>query len=185
MSRLVVFRGDRGRLVPIAQLALADAEIAAATFKQHLDQLWASGRPARLGWERSEIDSLHVMAKLPAKRASGAIDYYYFRLGAEYYDAAPPTVKLVQPDGHTYAPNGSRWFPLFASTPSWFHLHATYPWPAGAGQLVCFSFAAEYYMTDHSPKETERWEQGRHTVAATLSRLAEVLSPPFYREPSA
>jgi len=51
-------------------------------------------------------------------------------------------------------------------------------------QLVCFTLGAEYYMTDHSPKETERWQQGRHTVAGTLFRLAEVLSPPYYKFPS-
>jgi hypothetical protein len=44
---------------------------------------------------------------------------------------------------------------------------------------------AEYYMSNHSPTDEQRWTQGRHTVAATLSRLAELLSPPNYGGPSA
>lgn len=40
-------------------------------------------------------------------------------------------------------------------------------------------------MVDHAPKDSERWQQGRHTVSATLSRLAEIFSPKYYRGPSA
>jgi hypothetical protein len=173
--------------MPVAVPALADPEIAAATFKSHLDQLWNSDRTKRLGWEKTEIDSLHTLVKLPATRPTKEkeIDHYYFRLGAKYYDVAPPTVELVQPDGMTQATNPSPLYPVFAIVPPWFQLHSAYPYPGGPGQLVCFSFAAEYYMTNHSPKETERWQQGEHTVSATLNRLAEVLSSKYYLRPSA
>jgi hypothetical protein len=171
--------------VPVTVLSPVDPEIASPTFKSHLDALWATGRPTRLGWERTEIDPLHVLVKIPATRPTGEVDTYFFRLGAEYYDLAPPTVALVQPDGETHAVDPSRWFPYFETKPVWFGLHSSYGWPGGPRQLVCFSFAAEYYMTDHSPKDTERWQQGRHTVAATLFRLAEILSPKYYRRPSA
>jgi hypothetical protein len=172
--------------MPIRTLARADPEIAAATFKNHLDQLWSTGRPARFGWARNDVGPLDTIVMLPAKRPGGEIDPYYFRLGAEYYDAAPPTVALVEPDGVTHPPQGTRWFPMLEGGPGWFGLHANYPWPSGPHrQLVCFTFAAEYYMTDHSPKESEEWRQGRHTVAATLFRLAEILSPKYYRRPGA
>jgi hypothetical protein len=172
--------------VTLMSLALADPEIAAATFEQHLNQLWASGRPTRLGWERIDVDPLHVAVRLPAKRPTGECDLYYFRLGAEYYDAGPPTVALVHPDGKTHASKPTQWFPVLEALPHWFGLHSAYDYPGGqTRQLICFSFAAEYYMTAHSPKETESWQQGRHTVAATLSRLAEILSPQYYRRPSA
>jgi hypothetical protein len=139
-----------------------------------------------LGWIRNDVDALHTLVTLPAKRPGGEIDPYYFRLGAEYYDAAPPTVALVQPDGVTHAPEASKWFPVLGSKPDWFGLHAKYPWPSGPPrQLVCFTLSAEYYMTDHSPKESEEWKQGQHTVAATLYRLAEILSPKYYRSPAA
>ena len=167
-------------------LSRADPEIAAATFKQHFDRLWTGGRPARLGWERIELDPMRVVVKLPAKRPTGEVDHYHFLLGADYYDAAPPTVALVKPDDWTHAPGNSKWFPVLEKLPGWFGLHAECPWPDGTKrQLVCFSFTAEYYMTDHSPKDSERWQQGRHTVSATISRLAEILSPTYYRKPAA
>jgi hypothetical protein len=172
--------------VPVRNLARANPEIAAATFKDHLDRLWATGRPTRLGWLRNDVDALHTVVTLPAKRPSGEIDHYYFRLGAKYYDAAPPTVALVEADGVTHAPENSKWFPVLESKPDWFGLHAKYTWPSGpARQLVCFTLSAEYYMTNHSPKESEEWRQGQHTVAATLYRLAEILSPQYYRKPAA
>jgi hypothetical protein len=172
--------------VPVRILARTDPEVAAATFKNHLDRLWGTGRPSRLGWIRNDVDALHTLVTLPAKRPTGEIDPYYFRLGAEYYDVAPPTVALVQPDGVTHAPQISKWFPVLGSKPDWFGLHAQYPWPSGPPrQLVCFTLSAEYYMTDHSPKESEEWKQGQHTVAATLYRLAEILSPKYYRNPAA
>jgi hypothetical protein len=172
--------------MPVAPPSPADPEIAAATFEQHVRQLWETGRPDRLGWERSAVDPMHFVIKLPATRPNGQVDHYYFRLGAEFYDAAPPTVALVQPDAWTIAPEPSRWFPVFEPKPSWFGLHSAYAWPDGTKrQLVCFTLAAEFYMTDHSPQASELWQQGRHTVAATLYRLAEVLSPPYYQRPSA
>ncbi len=172
--------------MPVRQLAAADPEIAAATFKDHLDRLWGTGRPTRRGWARNDVDPLHTLVTLPATRPGGEVDTYHFRLGADYYDAAPPTVELVQPDGVTHPPQHTRWFPVLEALPGWFGLHAQYPWPNGQPrQLVCFTFSAEYYMTDHSPKESEEWKQGRHTAAATLYRLAEVLSPKYYRRPGA
>lgn len=172
--------------MPVTPPSPVDPEIAAKTFQQHLEGVWLTGRPDRLGWLRISLDPLHVVVKLPAKRPEGEVDHYYFMLGARYYDAAPPTVALVQPDEWSLAPEPSRWFPLFNSRPRWFGLHSAYSWPDGSKrQLVCFTLAAEYYMTDHSPQDSERWQQGRHTVAATLNRLAEVLSPPYYQGPSA
>jgi len=171
--------------MPVRKLALADPEIAAAVFKAHLDELWSGGRPERLGWIRNDVDSLHTVVTLPATRSGGESDTYHFRLGAEYYDAAPPTVSLVEPDGVTHPLQASRWFPRLQN-PSWFGLHAAYSWPdGGQRQLVCFTLAAEYYMTDHSPTESQEWRQGRHTVAATLYRLGEVLSSAYYRGPGA
>src|SRR5579862_3905204 len=112
LSGLGLCRGNGRRIVPIRNLARTDPEISAVTFKNHLDRLWGTGRPSRWGWVRNDVDALHTLVTLPAKRPGGEIDPYYFRLGAEYYDAAPPTVALVQPDGITHAPQASRWFPV-------------------------------------------------------------------------
>jgi hypothetical protein len=167
--------------------APADREIAVKTFRSHLEQLWSTGRPKRLGWECIEVDPMHIVVKLPARRPDGQVDQYFFRLGAIYYDAAPPTVELVRLDGEqwVHAENPSPWFPIIEPRPPWFGLHTHYQFPGGkTRQLVCFSFAAEFYQTNHSPQESEMWRQGRHTLAATLYRLAEVLEPPYYQRPS-
>ena len=185
MPRLVLCRRHRGCKVAVRVLAKADPEVAAATLKEHLDRLWGTGRPERLGWARKNLDPLHWLVTLPALRPTGETDPYHFRLGAEYYDLAPPTVALVQPDGVSHAVGKTRWFPVLEALPSWFGLHEKAGFPDGVQrQLVCFSMTAEYYMTNHNPKESEEWKQGQHNVAATLNRLAEILSPKYYRRPA-
>jgi len=161
-------------------MARVDPEIAAATLKQHVEDLWATGRPAQHGWEYVWLDSLQLTVKMPAHRQDGGIDHYHIRLGGEYYDAGPPTVSIIDPATGQHALKNSKWFPRL-KPPHWFGLHDAYSFPGqGTRQLVCFSGTAEYYLTNHSPKETEKWKQGRHTIALTLNRLQEILSPPHY-----
>lgn len=172
----------------MAKLAKADPEVAAVTFAQHLDIFWSTGRPEASGMERTNIDSLHSVIGITAKQSSGKADRYFVLLGAEYYDAYPPTVMFVRPDDSgawLEAKSGTIWYPTI-TFPLWFGLHDTYRIEGfdQPRQLVCFSFTAEYYMTNHNPTETQRWVQGRHTVAATLNRLQEVLSFPLYQGPS-
>lgn len=169
----------------LARPTLADPEVAAATFSSHLTQLWNSQRHAEKGWGIVKLDPLHAVVALPATRPDGTRDWYFVKLGAEYYDASPPTVALVDPANWSAAKESTRWFPTIASAPPWFGLHATYTYPDGTiRQLVCFTFTAEYYMVDHSPPPTALWQQGRHTLAATLNRLSEVLGPPYYQRPA-
>jgi len=160
-------------------LPAVDSEIGAATLRAHLDQFWSNRRLDELGWRRVDADPLHVVVTIPARRPDGTIDDYHVQLGADHYDLYPPTVLFVSPDdGWPRARIGSHWWPRI-DNPSWFQLHdvynASYP-----NQVVCFSFTAEYYMTGHSPEPNQQWRQGKHTVAATLSRLNEVLTPPHY-----
>lgn len=167
-----------------------DPEVAARTFQRHLDTYWANRGLDSTGWSRTAVDELHTVVSIPARRPDGATEPYFIRLGAEYYDPFPPTVMFVAgTSGWPRARVGTTWWPQL-SPPGWFALHdsRTYTGPGGQsfeGQLVCFSMTAEYYMSDHSPTENQRWRQGRHTVVATLSRLAEVLGPPHYTGPSA
>jgi hypothetical protein len=170
--------------MPINAPALVDPEIAAATLRQHIDELWATGRPDRRGWQLTSIDDLHLIVRMPAHRIDGTIDHYHILLGGEYYDAGPPTVAFVDPDTKERTNTKSKWFPQISPTPPWFGLHEAYQYPDKVSrQLVCFTGTAEYYMTDHSPKESEKWKQGEHTVAMTLNRLQEVLSLPYYVGP--
>ena len=144
--------------MPVNHPSLADAEIASATFRLHLDQLWAAGRPSRLGWGRIDLDPLHTIVALPAERSDGQRDWYFLRLGAEYYDAAPPTAAFVDPSDWTEVGDGNRWFPVLENLPPWIGLHGAYGYPSGGSrQLICCSVVAQFYMTDHSPKATEIW----------------------------
>jgi hypothetical protein len=167
-----------------------DPEVAARTFHRHLDTYWANRDLDSNGWSRVVVDPLHSVVSIPAQRPDGTTEPYHFRLGAEYYDAFPPTVLIVaRTEGWPRARAGTTWWPKL-SHPGWLALHDSYRYTNGQGQsvegqLVCFSMTAEYYMSNHSPTESQRWQQGRHTVAATLSRLAAVLSPPHYIGPDA
>jgi hypothetical protein len=42
----------------------------------------------------------------------------------------------------------------------------------------------EYYITGHTPTDGQRWQKGRHTLAATLNRISTALISPNYRGPS-
>ena len=169
----------------------SDPEVAARQFNTHLESYWLSRGCADWGWTRSMVDDLHTVITLPAIRADGGTDDYYIRLGADYYDTYPPTVLIVAPErSWPRARAGTPWWPTV--TPSgWFALHDSYQYcnaqgqPIFEGQLVCFSMTAEYYMSGHGPTEAQKWTPGRHTIAATLSRLREILSPPHYGGPSA
>lgn len=164
-------------------LARVDPEVAAATFAKHVMDLWATSQPVLFGWDLWFLDDLHVVVQMRATRSDGTHDRYFVRLGAEYYDAAPPVVTFVTDDGITPARGGTKFWPRIEGVP-WFGLHDVYNFPGGRrGQLVCFSASAEFYL-DHSPTADARWKRGVHTVAATLHRLAEVLRAPNYKGPA-
>lgn len=167
-----------------------DPEVAARTFQRHLDTYWTNRDLESKGWSRAVDDDLHTVVSIPARRPDGTREPYFFRLGANYYDPYPPTVLIVTgTEGWPRARAGTTWWPQI-NRPDWLALHDSHPYTDAQGQqyegqLVCFSMTAEYYMSNHSPTDTQKWQQGRHTVAATLSRLAEVLSPPHYIGPDA
>jgi len=162
-----------------------DEEVAADKFKQDLE--WVSSQRAeQLGLCLVEQERMHAVIRIPGVRANGGKDDYYVRLGADFYDKWPPTAAFVKPEGWVLATPGTRWLPrIQCQGINWFALHVPY----GNGnmvlpQLLCFTFTAEYYMVSHAPPADSVWRQGYHTLAATLSRLAEVLKHPHYQGPS-
>ena len=166
-------------------LTAVDPEVAKVAFARDLTRLWSSGRPDGLGWQRTDLDSLTTVVQMPGRLQGGERHDYYVRLDGSYYDAHPPRVTFVAPDAWTEAAGGSRWLPTIEAPPPWFALHPTYDYPDGTRrQLVCFSHNLDYYLSSHSPQPTEIWVQGRHTLAAPLSRVHEMLGPPYYRGPS-
>lgn len=167
-------------------LSDVDPEVAAATFAADLDRLWANDRPRQLGWRRTRLDAVTEIIEMFGRRLDGGRDPYHVRLDASRYGPHPPNATFVEPNSWTEAPGDSRWFPRLEDLPGWFGLHATYTYPDNTvRQLVCFSHNLDYYKSNHTPQPTEVWTQSRHTVAATIYRLHEVLGPAYYRGPMA
>jgi hypothetical protein len=50
--------------------------------------------------------------------------------------------------------------------------------------LVCCSMTFEYYISGHNPASGQQWQQGRHTLGATLTRIQDALTSPNYQRPS-
>lgn len=179
----------------------ADEEVAAAVFASHVARVSASTQARARGWRFTWLDPLHVVVSVHATRATGEQDIYYVKLGAEFYDLYPPTTSFVCPppqraatavDQHQWpaARQGSRWFPLVDSLP-WFAIHDAYPFQvpsnsdnASTRQLVCCSMTLEYYLSNHQPTPGQRWQQGRHTLGATLNRIHDALNTVNYKGPS-
>ncbi|WAJ42862.1 hypothetical protein OK015_16505 [Mycobacterium sp. Aquia_216] len=176
---------------------VADPEIAAAVFADHLGRVLAGPQARDHGWKFTVVDPLHAVVGLTATRPDGATDPYHVALGAEFYDVHPPTVKFVVPEpgctGWPEAGATSRWLPALAGL-DWFHVHATYgyaePPPEYCAsyrrprQLVCCSMTLEYYISGHAPTDGQRWRQGRHTLGGTLARIQEALLSPQYQGPA-
>ena len=186
------WRGEPGVSVP----APMDPVVAAAVFDDHLARTLASDQGRREGWTATRLDDLHAVVHLTATKADGTSDPYHLMLDARWYDEYPPQVRFVcppPPDGDTTmlanwleAAPGSPWLPnIDASTlGNSFSLHAVYDFTEDGTRrqlVLCTSMSFDYYISGHNPTAEQRWKQGRHTVAATLSRVQDVLHPPCYQ----
>ncbi|MDG4755720.1 hypothetical protein O7630_32760 [Micromonospora sp. WMMD718] len=176
--------------------ALADAEIAAATFADHLARVEAGEQARASGWAFTRLDPLHVVVTMTAVRRNGEADIYHIKLGGEYYDTYPPTTSFVCPPrpadgdrpartGWEEAPPGSRWLPVVNGL-EWLAVHGSYANFADGRtrQLVCCSMTYEYYITGHNPTPGQQWQQGRHTLGATLNRIQDALTSARYEGPA-
>lgn len=172
---------DRRRLLVIPALALART-----TAESHLSVL--APRLPGWGWTTTWVDDVRLRVDAIGVRASGEQDPYVLDLDFQTYDLEPPRVRFVLPDPYGQTPSiSSRWWPRFeGAAPFEFALHHNYAFDNGArvDQLVCFSHSRDYYYSSHSPSDTQRWKQGRHTLAATITRLHRVLTDPYYKGPS-
>lgn len=171
------------------KIVAADPKLAAATLHQHLDALWSSGKPEAEGWRRFRLDPLRWIVVMPATGPEGDSTHFFVRLDGRRYDQWPPEVQFVDP--HDWQPVSSgRWWPITdpladPARPLWFGLLETHDFHDGDPRpLVCFPHALGWYEADHVSTAEVRWVQGKHTVAATLSRLAEILSPAYFRGPA-
>src|ERR1051325_8639965 len=102
-------------------LPKVDSEIASVTFWGPLTDVWTKkGRAEK--WGIIPIDDMHCVIGVHARNASGEGHPYFLKLGAEYYDAGPPTVKFVEPASWKTVREASRWWPR-VNCPSWLGLH--------------------------------------------------------------
>lgn len=177
--------------------APVDPEIAAATFARDLGAFFDDERHRRDGWGLIAVDALTAVAVIPATRQSGAVDPFFVRMEAHWYDLYPPRLTFVEPvQGYPPAEPGSARYPVIVGSPLphgahpgapaiQFALHPTYQLTTGeTRQLLCFSHSFDYYVSGHGPSEAQRWTQGTHTLSASLSRLHIVLQAPSYVGPS-
>lgn len=145
-------------------------------------------RLAAWRWATSWVDDVRLRLDAFGVRTDGKQDPYVVDLDFETYDVEPPRVRFVLPEPYGGRPSpSSHWWPRFeGAAPLEFALHHDYPYGGGAlhDQLVCFSHSRDYYRSGHNPTEAQRWQQGRHTVAATVTRLHQLLTSPYYQGPS-
>ncbi|GLY38865.1 hypothetical protein Amsp01_048890 [Amycolatopsis sp. NBRC 101858] len=176
----------------------ADPEVATAVFTQHVAEVSASAQAREHGWVFTPIDPLHVVVTLTATRPDGGHDTFHVKLGAEFYDAFPPTTSFVSPprgeapgvpprNGWQEASPASQWMPTVTAQTG-FAVHHSYTYPPEASwpdmyrpprQLVCCSMTFEYYISSHTPTDGQRWTSGRHTLAATLNRIQDALTDTY------
>jgi hypothetical protein len=162
----------------------AEPEVAARTFADHLDHFFAGPRPLELGLKQRDISNLQTMIEVDGIREDGTHHPFFLLLGAQYYDRWPPTAAFVDPATLAQVDSRSIYWPTLKQQPSWAALHNNYKFSDGsAGQMICITFTAEYYRTSHSPPKDAVWLPGRHTVAATITRVAELLRQPYYGQP--
>jgi hypothetical protein len=178
---------------------LVDPEIAARLLNEHLDEFFAtSPRVTETDWCQHDDAgaTLSRIVGIPAVRPDGTKDRYHLCVDASYYDTWPVRVTFVGRcggcDGDPAAGQvGGPWmrarlgqlsYPRFeGATPFEFALHDSYSYPAGReGQLICFSYSFDYYLSGHNPNDGQKWRPGKDKVVATLSRLFVVLNSTAY-----
>lgn len=169
--------------------AKSDPEVASRSIAAHLADFFQYGRGNGPGWECERLSDLSYVVTIPATRTTGETDQYFIRLDAHYYPTWPPIVKFVSPGEDqewVLARPGSRYWPVQGNSPGFpFGLHDTYTYEdQSVTQLICFSHSFDFYISNHTADDKERWSPSRHTVSATLSRIAQVLTAPNYLGPS-
>ncbi len=178
--------------------APADPEIAAVVFEAHLKAGLNGSLASSYCWSVTRLSPLSAVIHLTAVTTAGERHPYHVLLGADYYDLYPPQAAFVIPpivvaevstSAWRQAREGSRWLPTVdpAKLNSELAIHASYAYETEGNQqrqLICSSMNFDYYITNHTPTETQKWRQGRHTLVALLSRLSDALTGDSYRGPA-
>lgn len=156
---------------------IADPHRGRAQFAEHLPRVLAGRTLEECGWTIVKPLALLV----PVVAGPDGADDFLVRLGFEYYPQWPPTVQFVNPKTLTFdAARDLYWLPRVEGD-NGFAVHQVTHHANYTGQLVCCSFAAEFYLILHDVNPEHLWDSERHTFGATISRVKEALRSPFYK----
>ena len=162
-------------------------EIARRQFEEDIELVLKHPYAEYFDWKiEYNVEELHANVGLWAfDESHNKLDDFHIVMNFEYYRTNPPGVMFVNPETRKFDKSVDlRWLPALASHPPGLNIafHPSYDgYPDGISrQLVCNSTVLEYYISNHSPTEDERWDPTRHNLFATLSTLQMTLKKPYY-----
>ena len=170
-----------------------DPVLARTEVRAKLSRLLEDGIPDNRCWklEYSDLQGRPVLyVYIPSRRADGtphSSGEFLHKLTFEAYPAFPPRIEFVNPDTKAYdtsgapqSPKDAPCVPKLASRPPntdvGFHIF----YPQLGRQLVCHSLSLDYYLTNHSPTEGQRWTPGQHTFVSSLMLHDMLLQEPYF-----
>lgn len=154
---------------------IADPHAGAAKFAEHLARILAGRSLNDLGWKNPNALTLVI----PAVAHNG--DEYTVKLDFRYYAEWPPSVTFVNPETLQFDGDADLYWVPKVEGDSGFHLHPKYNDANFSGQLVCCSFAAEFYLMLHPVNPEHVWDCERFNFAATIHRINRALSSSYYK----
>ncbi len=163
-----------------------NTELAKAYLKADYENVCSQGLPQRYEWSISPpSDDLVLHVKLWSRDESDLPqDDYYLRMTFEYYNSWPPGVTFVNPETDKFeSSRDMEWLPKIAAKPlgTDFGFNPSTALQDGTTrQLVCNSMILEYYLSNHTPNDQEKWDPNRHNFGTTLSTIQLILRKPYY-----
>ena len=165
--------------------AKVNPELAKANFRHDYDMIMVNNLADNYQWMLLPyFDKLILYADLwSTDEQSSRLDDYHLKLDLSYYRSWPPSVTFINPNSRSFdLRTDQKWFPKLASAPpgTEAQFHVSYNFGDGPRQLVCNSMALEYYQSNHSPNQDQRWNPERHNFGTTLSTIQLLLRKPYY-----
>jgi hypothetical protein len=155
---------------------MPDRELPVASDPATASGAWRAAAPAALeGLTWIEESDLRIRVTLPAVRADGGEDVYLARFDFTWYPTWPPSVIFLDPS--TLAPAKTAWPQVKDVGHVAFHPD----YEGTPGGMVCNSMFFEFYFWGgHAKDGSHAWDPRRHTFAASINVLRDVLKPPYH-----
>lgn len=162
-------------------------EIAKSQFKEDIEFVLNHHYREHFDWNiEYNIEKLNMKVDLWSfDENHNKLDDFHTLMDLSYYRTYPPGVIFVNPETNKFNSNEDlKWLPKLATPPPGVNIgfHSSYNnYSEGdPRQLVCNSMVLEYYMSNHTPTENEKWDSTRHNLIATLNMLQMTLKKPYY-----